>query len=121
MKNIDKLLDYLWAIAVQIRAGHRCEKCGSKFGLCSHHIFSRRNKSVRWDLDDGICLCNKCHTGDNYSAHKSRKFTTVWIKNYIGEEKYYALERKANQIKKWTQKEKEELAKKLKEFIEENQ
>ena len=107
----------MWAIAVQVRAGHQCEKCGSTFGLCSHHIFSRRNKSTRWDLDNGICLCSKHHTGDNYSAHRSRKFTTVWIKNHIGEDKYYALERKSNQVKKWTKQEQKELVKKLKEFV----
>ena len=118
--NIDKLLDRLWAIAILIKAGHKCEKCGKLFGLCPHHIFSRRTRSVRGDLDDGICLCNNCHTGDNYSAHRSRKFTTIWIKNYIGEEKYYTLERKANQVKKWTNEEKKKLVKKLKEFIKED-
>ena len=121
MLNIDKLLDRLWAIAVLIKAGHKCEKCGCTFGLCPHHIFSRRNRSVRWNIDDGICLCNNCHTGDDYSAHRERKFTTVWIKNYIGEEKYYALDRKANQIKKWTQEEKKALVRKLREFIKENE
>jgi len=68
-------------------------------------------------LDNGICLCNKDHTGDNYSAHRSRKFTMVWIKNYIGEDKYYALERKSNQVKKWTKQEQKELVEKLREFI----
>jgi len=68
-------------------------------------------------LDNGICLCSKHHTGDNYSAHRSRKFTTVWIKNHIGEDKYYALERKSNQVKKWTKQEQKELVKKLKEFV----
>ena len=110
-------MDNLCSQIIAKKANYVCEYCGSGYDCSPHHIFGRRNRSTRWDLDDLIYLCSHHHTGDTYSAHQSKEFTTVWIKNYIGEEKYFALEQKSNQIKKWTKQEKKELAKKLKEFL----
>ncbi len=59
-----KKLDTLWSKLVKERAGHRCEVCGNSAGrLNSHHIISKgvSPRALRWDLDNGICVCFRCH------------------------------------------------------------
>ena len=83
MEYVDKLLDDLCSKITAKRANYVCEKCGSDYNCSTHHIFSRRHRSTRWDLRGLIYLCSKHHTLDTYSAHQSKEFTTIWIKNYI--------------------------------------
>lgn len=72
-------LDKLWASRVKSIARNKCEICGDTKGLNSHHIQPRNNYSVRWYLRNGVCLCNKCHQKDPYSAHKN----PLWFMEYM--------------------------------------
>ncbi|TET08093.1 MAG: hypothetical protein E3J83_04255 [Candidatus Atribacteria bacterium] len=107
-------LDKLWAEIVKKRAGNKCEYCRKTTYLNTHHIFSRSNLSVRWDLDNGVCLCAGHHTLSNNSAHKSPAEFIEWIKEMWGIGWYEDLRKKANQIKKWTIPELKELVKEFK-------
>ena len=61
-KKISKRkLDALWSTSIKTRAGNRCEICGKVAPLNSHHLFSRRYLALRWELDNGICLCVNHH------------------------------------------------------------
>ena len=44
-----------------IRQKGCCLKCGSKFSLQCAHIISRTYKAVRYNFDNAVCLCQKCH------------------------------------------------------------
>jgi len=48
---------------VKRRAGNRCERCGSFWGLQAHHRNRRRGKTPeeRHDPAKGSCLCAFCH------------------------------------------------------------
>ena len=91
-----------------------CETCGKIDGKmeCAH-IFGRRHQSVRYDLDNTLCLCHSCH----------RKWTenpvdfTRWLEEYMGIEKLDALRLKAWQVKKWKAGEKEAMYQELKERL----
>lgn len=61
MKPIEKALDVLWAKAVKVKSGGRCELCFSSKATESHHVISRRHKAVRWDVSNGVALCFECH------------------------------------------------------------
>lgn len=51
-----------WRNAVLLRADHTCLVCGDMNQLEAHHIEGwRNNPSVRFDVDNGVCLCRKCH------------------------------------------------------------
>lgn len=61
-----------WSKAVRDRADNRCEKCGVKTikdekgerpaRLNAHHILSKeRWPEYRYDLDNGVSLCYRCH------------------------------------------------------------
>ena len=95
-KAIIKKLDTLWSKAVRLRDNFTCQRCGRQHKhVQAAHIFSRNNKSVRWDIDNGITLCHYCHI---YWAHREPVEFTKWVIDRLGEEKFNELEKKANQI-----------------------
>ena len=114
-KTIDNKLDILWSLLVKHRAGFRCEYCGSREKvLNSHHIYSRSNRSTRWDLENGVCLCVGHHTfSTKFSAHKTPTEFTEWLYETKGEAFMNDLRVKAHAIAKLKMFEKEELLEKL--------
>jgi hypothetical protein len=95
-KSLIKQLDNLWSEAVKKRAKFRCEKCGKTTTLNSHHIFSRSNKRVRFDIDNGVCVCVAHHIFGLFSAHKSPIEFVEWLKKVRGKEWYERIRNKAN-------------------------
>ena len=69
MKAIEEKLD---GIIQEIACKFRCEVCG-KPAVCGHHFIGRKNKLLRWFLDNIIPLCLEHHTSGNFSAHLSPK------------------------------------------------
>ena len=114
-KKLRDQLDHYWAVIIKQRAGNVCEYCSKVNYLNSHHIFGRSNLAVRWDLENGICLCPGHHTFSTFSAHQSPAFTD-WIKERIGIERYRRIEARSYTIRKWTIPELEELLKEFKEI-----
>jgi endogenous inhibitor of DNA gyrase (YacG/DUF329 family) len=88
-------VDVLWAKLVKILAGNKCEYCGITTYLNSHHIFSRTNHSVRWDENNGVCLCAKHHVLGSFSAHKAPLEFAEWLKDKRGDTWYNELRIKA--------------------------
>lgn len=85
-------LDTKWSKLVRARANNRCEYCGSDYCIQSHHIFSRRNHRMRWNLDNGVALCAKHHTfSSEFSAHLTPVEFVEWIKEKRGIEWYESL------------------------------
>lgn len=64
----------------QVLERGKCEICGSEEHLEAHHIIKWADyPKGRVDLENGQCLCHKCHTeqhsGDrSYSMMKAKKF-----------------------------------------------
>lgn len=114
LKGIDNKLDEAWSKKVKEVAGNKCEYCGKTAMLNSHHIFSRSNKSVRWDVENGVCLCVGHHTFSSvFSAHKTPLEFIEWLKSHRGEQRLNELRIKANTSRHWLKFEKEELLKEL--------
>ena len=87
LKGIDGKLDTLWSELVKLEANYQCEVCGKTTTLNSHHIFSRSNRSVRWDETNGVCLCVPHHTFNaKFSAHKTPTEFTYWLEKEYGRE-----------------------------------
>jgi len=72
--------DSLWSKVIRLRG--RCEWCSNKNHLQAAHIESRRYLSIRYDLDNGLCLCAGCHL----KAHHSPTKFTYWLEDYKGRE-----------------------------------
>ena len=96
------MLDALYSKIVRTRAGNRCEYdgCGSTGSCQCHHIFGRVNYSVRWYLDNGICLCATHHKFGKWSAHQSPLWFGNWLMKTRGKKWYEDLSFKAKQYYK---------------------
>lgn len=94
-RSLPKKADFLWSKV--IRQAWACAVCWKRENLNAHHIFTRHNKSVRWDLDNGICLCSGCHVfSDKFSAHLTPVEFTYWLEKQYSREWLETLGRKAN-------------------------
>lgn len=120
-KTLENKLDKLWAEAVKIRASYRCEYCGKKENLNSHHIFTRSRKATRFELDNGICLCVGCHTfSSKFSAHKTSIEFTHWLEKTKGKKWLKTLQDMSNEVYKPTIEELEETLKYLQKYVNRN-
>ena len=51
-----------WRSAVFKRDGYKCQDCGVSADIQAHHVKTWKNsKELRYDVDNGITLCRKCH------------------------------------------------------------
>lgn len=87
------LQDKKWSSAVKKIAGDRCEKCGSKSGLQSHHVFTRSNQTIRHYIPNGVCLCSGHHF---FFAHKKPHEFRDWITALRGQAWWDDLNAKSN-------------------------
>jgi hypothetical protein len=68
----ERKLDKLWSKKIKMIFNNKCWVCGSDKFLNSHHIISRNAKELRWDIENGICLCSKHHRYSfDISAHQN--------------------------------------------------
>ena len=81
-----------------VRARGKCQWCWHKENLQCCHIFSRTYNNTRWDLDNLLCLCPKCH----FYFHKNPIIFVEAVINILGKDKYDLLKEKRNQITKYT-------------------
>ena len=73
-------LDKQWRDA--IRSRDKCyQVCGGTSFLNAHHVIGRRNRNVRWDLDNGVLLCSGCHTFRVQSAHQDPLWFSEWFQD----------------------------------------
>lgn len=95
-----QIKDKEWSLKIKERDGFKCLYCGKTEYLNSHHIYTRSNYAVRWDMDNGITLCSGHHTmSSKFSAHKTPLEFIEFIKELWGEEWYERLKVKANKVK----------------------
>lgn len=77
-----------------VRSRGFCECCGVSRNLTWAHIITRGVDHMRWDLDNALCLCWDCHS--YYTVHPDE--WKIFLFEYIGEEKYWELVRRSNDI-----------------------
>ena len=95
------MYDSLWSKVVKAMAGHRCEKCGNPNTLNSHHVFGRVARSTRWVVENGVCLCAKCHKFSSiFSAHETPALFHIFILDKRGEQWFNKLRERHNNLDK---------------------
>ena len=72
--------DIHFSRAVRHRDRHTCQYCGQEGTDCAH-IYGRARKSVRWSMDNALCLCRYHHRwfGEHPVAF------TDWLTSKYGE------------------------------------
>jgi len=107
-KSLIKKLDLAWS--KKVREYGMCEKCAKLSPLNAHHFYSRSIRSVRWDTDNGFCLCVGCHVfSSNFSAHKTPAEFVEWAIDRRGDEWYNELKDKKNTLSQYKDVDFEEL------------
>jgi len=93
---------------VRLKANYTCEHCGlqdARMECC--HIHGRRAKSVRYSLDNLVCMCHGCH---RYYTENPTEFT-AWLLEYLGIGHMDMLLEKKNQLMKTNKQLRSEIAK----------
>lgn len=93
-----------------------CEKCNKTTSLNAHHFYSRAIRSVRWDVENGFCLCVGCHVfSSKFSAHKTPAEFVEWAVKKRGEEWYESVQKKKNSVIKYVDADVKDLINKINE------
>jgi 5-methylcytosine-specific restriction endonuclease McrA len=72
-----------------------CLVCGGEYSCLHHFIPKGRSSALRYDLDNGIPICNSCH----FKIHKAQDPTpTVTILAIKGEKWFNKLKKKQHNI-----------------------
>ena len=95
-----------------VRSLDHCERCGSIKTLQAAHIYSRRYVNLRYDIQNVMCLCAKCH----FQWHDSPLDSIIWFNQNYPERLEY-LKKKRNIIKKWTIKDYEKTIEEIKNYV----
>lgn len=114
---IKKQLDLLWSKLIHQK--QYCEVCG-KIGQNSHHVISRNNYTLRWDLKNGANLCVSCHIFGRNSAHSNPIFFLEWFKETRPED-YDYIKSKSEIIAHYTVLDLQEIYQRLKKELSEIQ
>jgi len=80
-----------------IRSQGECEVCGKTENLQCSHVLSRRHLHTRWDLDNALCLCVRCHL---YWQHKEPHEFVRWFDDKFGGDLYAELKKRSNSTDK---------------------
>ncbi len=72
-----------WRKTIKQRDNFTCQVCESKNNLVTHHIFSWTGfEERRFDLNNGITLCSKCHN-EFHSIYDKGNNTLIQFKDYL--------------------------------------
>lgn len=73
----------LWSQIVILKAGRKCEKTGASGDvkqLHPHHYIGRKNKLLKFDIRNGVCLSAYEHVLGSQSAHNDPEGFREWFK-----------------------------------------
>ncbi len=94
-----------WRDEILKRDNYKCIKCGSSHNLQVHHILPYSEyPDKRFDIDNGVTLCDKCHAkehSDNLKNFilKERKLSGVYKKCLVCSKDYYVIPSQINTSK----------------------
>ena len=72
--------DETWSSLVKSRDNDQCIICGKTKYLNAHHLISRTNKELRFDVMNGVSLCPKHHRFSfDFSAHQNPFVFILWL------------------------------------------
>ena len=85
-KNARRCIFYFdWKKKVLRKNNHRCQKCSTNKKLIAHHIFNfKTHKSIRYDIDNGIILCEECHK-KFHSTYGNKVNNDKQLNEFLGE------------------------------------
>jgi len=84
----------LWKEIILKEHNYRCELCGNDWKITAHHFYFRSSAGhLILDIDNGICLCGKCHAALHWEG-KDQKLVEDKIIEKRGQEWLARLKKK---------------------------
>jgi hypothetical protein len=80
--SFNRKMDKVWSLTVRMRANFKCEMCGqtpTPRALAAAHILPREITEFRWDPNNGLALCSRCHVYSPTSFHQNPLFFVDWL------------------------------------------
>ncbi len=69
--------------AARVKKGQVCDICESKEKLTAHHLWDKKNHpSLRYQDENGVCLCLECHNGFHKLYTNKSHVTPAMYKKY---------------------------------------
>ena len=86
IRHSDKYVE--WRDSIFERDNYICQCCGTRKNLNAHHIESfATNIDLRFDINNGITLCEKCHMpqfeGSFHNIYGTSKNTRIQLEEYL--------------------------------------
>lgn len=103
--------DAIFSDIIRERVDYTCEHCGTfvptgeRQACHCAHIHGRKHQATRYDPDNAVCLCAKCHYW--FTDHPTE--FTYWLHQHLGDGHMEILREKVRAIKKWIKGEKDEM------------
>ena len=101
LKRMRKKADELWSLAIRRDWNETCAVCGRRGGaLHAHHLIPRQHYGTRFDMNNGICLCARCHSFcPKHSPHQNANGWMEWLRAHLPDT---AIWYNANDSEKWS-------------------
>jgi hypothetical protein len=81
--RLKEMADQLWSLAVKSDWANKCAICGHRGDLNSHHLIPRQHVKTRYDLQNGICLCRRCHQFcPDKAPHQNPAGFMLWLEEF---------------------------------------
>jgi hypothetical protein len=103
--TIIKRMDRLFSAVIHKRDENTCQMCGATTGkMDTSHIYSRRCSALRWDIQNAVLKCVRCHKYGNLAWHQSPLSAALrFIRKFPGRADYLkSFEQNGLLIKDWT-------------------
>lgn len=98
--------DTQFSLAVRARDNYTCQRCGKVGRVECSHVYSRRHRTIRWDMMNAKALCNGCHT----VWHSNPIDSFIWFESKYGIDHVEILREKMNHKIKVPKSEEKEIA-----------
>jgi len=112
-KSLDKQCEIVWRAIIHSKK--YCEVCGASYTLNAHHIITKGNHNLRWDIRNGCLLCVSHHKWGNPSAHGNIIWFAEWLKSHRADDYEYLKDPKWTKTKTWYISDYQEILQRLKE------
>jgi hypothetical protein len=71
-KRLEKLCENIWRQIIRLPCEcDRCERKGKIQWFDAAHVFTREIPSLKFELDNGVCLCRLCHRWWQHNGHEA--------------------------------------------------
>ncbi len=105
--------DKWFSLCIREASNYTCVTCGKMGRVECSHVYSRRHRTIRWDVENAMSQCNGCHR----SWHESPLKSFAWFESEFGAGRIELLREKMNNKVKVSKAEEKEIAKHYREQL----